>query len=231
MMRLCLFVLPLAIALGADEPKLIFRNPPFEVVTAAGIKPAREVMNQLIEMGHYLGTQLGKPELQSVFPIRIVVVKEKQAGEYPAALGLGRDAYTAAVAGASVSPVLMRAMATVLLQANAGRMPDMVENGLLGLISTLQATGPKITLGAPPAGAGRDLDWARMRLLAVSPDYAGKLRVMLSNLQRGIDLGPSCRNAFGKTLSEIEPEARPALTGSVETTLIFAPRPRPCASG
>ena len=216
MTRLCLPVLSLAIAFAADEPKLILKNPPFEVASSAGVKPARAVMTQLLQLRHYLGTQLGKQDPESVFPIRIVVVKDKQAGEYPAALTLGRDGWTAAVAGSTPSPALMRAVAVVLLESNAGRMPDMVENGLLNLVSTLHATGPRITLGEPPPGPSRDLDWARMRLLAASPDYAGKLRVMLSNLQRGIDLGPACRNAFGKTLAEIEPEARPALTGAVE---------------
>ncbi len=220
MMRLCLPVLSLALAYGADEPKLVLRNPPFEVASAAGVKPAREVMNQFLQLRWYLGSLLDKPDMASVFPIRIVVVKEKQAGEYPAALALGRNAYTAAVAGSSVSPALMRDVATVLLHSNAGRMPDIVENGLLALVSTLHGAGPRITLGEPPQGAARDLDWARMRLLAVNPDYAGKLRVMLVNLQHGIELGPSCRNAFGKNLADIEPEARAALSGSVEPAMV-----------
>lgn len=222
MMRLCLLVFSLALAsgYGAGEPRLILRNPPFEVASAAGVKPARQVMNQFLQLRWYLGSLLGNPGLEPAFPIRIVVVGEKQAGEYPAALTLGRDAYTAAIAGSSVPPALMRQVAALLLHSSTGRMPGIVENGLLALVSTLRARGPGITLGSPPAGAARDLDWARMRLLAVNADYAGKFRVMLANLQHGIELDISCRNAFGKTLAALDPDARAALTGPVETTEI-----------
>lgn len=211
MMRLWLLALPLAVAFAADEPALILRNPPFEVASAAGVKPARELMSQFLQLRWYLGSLLDKPEMGSVFPIRVVVFKGNRAGQYPAALRLGRDAYTAAVADSHAPPALMRQVAALLLRSNSGRMPDAVENGLLDLVSTLRANGPRVTIGAPPPGGGRNLDWARMRLLALNPDYAGKLRVLLVNLRHGIELGPSCRNAFGKTFDSFEAEAKLAL--------------------
>lgn len=214
MMRLWLLALPLALAFGAEEPALILRNPPFEVASAAGVKPARELMSQFLQLRWYLGSLLDKPAMEAVFPIRVIVFKSNRAGQYPAGLRLGRDAYTAAVAGSQAPPALMRQVAAVLLRSNAGRMPDAVENGLLDLVSTLGANGPRVTIGAPPPGEDRNLDWARMRLLATNPGYAGKLRVLLVNLQHGIELGLSCRNAFGKPFDSFDAEARPALAGT-----------------
>jgi len=62
-------------------------------------------------------------------------------------------------------------------------------------------------LGAPPPQAERNRNWARMHMLGVTPDYYGKLRTLVFNLERGVDPAPAYRNAFGKSPSVIDKEA------------------------
>ena len=59
-----------------------------------------------------------------------------------------------------------------------------------------------MTLGKPPAT--KDRDWARAHMLAVQPEFSGRIRVLLSNLGKGIDPEVSYRNAFEKTAEQIE---------------------------
>jgi hypothetical protein len=63
-----------------------------------------------------------------------------------------------------------------------------------------------ITVGAPPPSA--DLDWARIHLLVVDPDYFGKLRVLLFNLRKGSAEDPAYRNAFGKSFADVEAQVK-----------------------
>ena len=93
-----------------------------------------------------------------------------------------------------------------LLLAGQQRMPAGIEDGLAALFSTLEVNGTHVLLGKAVPAAERTQDWARMHLLATSPEYYGKLRVLLGNLRRGVDPQPAYRNAFGKTAEDIDRE-------------------------
>ena len=116
---------------------------------------------------------------------------------------MGRDSWIAQ--GTAVSPGWLRDCGRIFLDSNTGRMPRDVEEGLLALFSTLEIHGTRVTLGAPPPQPTPA--WARMHLLAVNPEYSGKLRVLLANLSQGMEEEPAYRNAFGKGPAEIAKEA------------------------
>ncbi|MBZ5617445.1 MAG: hypothetical protein LAQ69_01740, partial [Acidobacteriia bacterium] len=105
----------------------------------------------------------------------------------------------------------------LFLKSNTTQMPPAFEHGLVEFLSTFQVTGIRITVGAPPPQP--DLDWARVHLLVVDPEYFGKLRVLLYNLRKGVDEDPAFRNAFGKGRAEIEAQAKQHLAaGNFQTT-------------
>src|SRR5258708_19077228 len=96
-------------------------------------------------------------------------------------------------------------------------MPTAFEHGLVEFLSSYEVNGIRITVGAPPTQP--DLDWARIHLLVVDPEYFGKLRVLLYNLRKGVDEEPAYRNAFGKSRAEIEEQAKRHLAaGNFQTT-------------
>jgi len=213
-------LLCVALALTAQERWTAFRSGPFEVLTSGGEKQARDVLMTLEQFRHTFGAMLSKPDLQSLWPIRIVIRKASSPS-----IVMGRDAWIAQ--GVTVSPGWLRECGRILLDSNTGRMPRDVEEGLLTLFSTLDVQGTRVTLGAPPAQPTPA--WARMHLLAVNPEYSGKLRVLLANLQQGMEEEPAYRNAFGKGPAEIAREADVpgtiALSGrAIDPDFSFPPR-------
>jgi hypothetical protein len=85
-------------------------------------------------------------------------------------------------------------------------MPAAFEHGLVEFFSTFEVHGIHITVGAPPPQP--DLDWARVHLLVVAPEYFGKLRILLYNLRKGVEDDPAYLNAFGKSADEVEALAK-----------------------
>src|SRR5205085_11558893 len=103
------------------------------------------------------------------------------------------------------------------LQSNSAQMPPAFERGLVEFFSTFEVAGIRITAGTLPAKP--DLDWARIHLLVVDPEYFGKLRVLLYNLRKGVAEDPAYRNAFGKPAAEVEAHAKHHLAaGNFQTT-------------
>ena len=214
-------LLCVALALTAQERWTAFRSGPFEVLTTGGEKQARDALMTLEQFRHTFGTVLSKPDLQSLWPIRIVIRKATSPS-----IVMGRDSWIAQ--GAAVSPGWLGDCGRILLDSNTGRMPRDIEEGLLTLSSTLEVRGTRVTLGAPPPE--RTPAWARMHLLAVNPEYSGKLRVLLANLQQGMEEEPAYRNAFGKGPAEIAREADApgtiALSGrAIDPDFSFPARP------
>jgi len=93
------------------------------------------------------------------------------------------------------------------IDQNAGRMPDAIETALCDLLSTIKAQGPRVSIGTPlPAGelsGDRLRTWAKLQMLATNPDYTGKLRVYLNNMQGVGDEVLAARNAFGLTVAKL----------------------------
>ncbi len=217
---LALLLIPIA-ASGADR-WIEIRSGPFQVLSDSGDRQAREVMNLLEQVRYLLGTSMGVQDLKTLWPVRIVISKSVTA----AAPVWTRDTYTGAVpAGSTMTPECLREIVRILIESNAGRMPAGIESGLEDFYSTAQAAGPKVTLGTPPPPERRKLDWARIDLLQTDPNYAGRLRVMLYNVQRGGDLTPAMRNAFGKTPAQIDKQAEAMLASGNFQTTSFGARP------
>lgn len=179
------------------------RSGPFEIYTNGAEKETRQLLVRLEQVRHVMSTMLGKQDLVSLWPIRIVLDKTK--GVKAAPWALGRDAWISQLAASgAITPAWQREVARMLLESNARRMPPAWENGILDLLSTLDAAGPKVTLGAPPTT--RNPDWARVQYLATDALRAGRLRVLLNNLQNGGDEDVAYRNAFPETKTAIEGE-------------------------
>ena len=117
----------------------------------------------------------------------------------------------------------MRDLTRLFLESNTARMPAPIERGLEDLFSTIEVAGIRITLGKPIAQPNRD--WARVHLLATSTDYYGKLRVILSNLRRGVPPDAAYRNAVAKTPAEIDRETDAYLAARNFPTTQVSPRP------
>jgi hypothetical protein len=201
---LTLLFLPLLLA--AEEHWVLIRSGPFEVFSSAGDKAAREQMMQLEQFRQGVADVLGKQDLRLVWPVRVLIFKNaKQMPPGADTLAMGRDArMAAAVEGRLLTRQQMAAFAEILLQENTSRLPSEIEKGLCALFSTLQVNGTRLTLGAPVPPSERTRDWARMHLLTTDPSFAGRSRVMFSNLENIPDLDPAYRNAFEKSAVQIE---------------------------
>jgi hypothetical protein len=208
--------------LHAEDRWVKFASGPFELWTDANTRAAREDLVRFEEFRHALGQIVGEQDLQAPLPIRILVFKDSKNWTTPTPVIEGRDSYgivldEKTVPGAAIFAELTR----LFLNTNTTRMPAGFERGLVAFCSTLQVTGIRITAGAPPTGAAPDLDWARIHLLVVDPEYYGKLRVLLFNLRKGVDPDPAYRNAFGKSAAEIEAQAKAHLAaGNFQTTTL-----------
>ncbi|HEX8983878.1 MAG TPA: hypothetical protein VF767_00545 [Bryobacteraceae bacterium] len=216
-----LALLVLSAAAPAEERWTEARSGPFQVLSNAGERPARDTLNLLEQVRYEMGVALGKEDLKAIWPIRVVI--GKMAAVPPA---LMRDSYMGALtAGGPVPPGWLRGCVRLLLDSNAGRMPYGIEAGLVSFYSTAQAAGTKVTLGTPPPESERNLDWARVYLLVTDPAYAGRLKVLLFNLQRGADPEPAFRNAFSKSAAEVEKQAEAVLAAGRFETVTVGGRP------
>ncbi|HEX5229523.1 MAG TPA: hypothetical protein VFW44_17550 [Bryobacteraceae bacterium] len=204
----------------ADEHWIALRSGPFEAYSSVGEKPARETLMQLEQFRETLRVITGKDDMRLIWPVRVLISKVVPVNAKPFALG--RDARMAAVSESGrFSPEELKELARIFLHDNTGRLPDRIEQGIIELVSTIQLDGVRITLGAPVPPAERSPGWALMHLVTVKPDYAGRTRVMISNLEQTNDFDAACHNAFEKTGMQIDQEADAYLkAGTFPTTTI-----------
>ena len=223
-MRRLLVVALLPGLLMANDRWVKFVSGPFEMFTDAGGRTARETLVRLEEFRSALGELVGEQDLQTQLPIRIFVLKNTNGWTTATPVAEGRSTYVIVLdEKAILGPPIHTALTRLFLDSNTGRMPASFEHGLIEFFSTLQVTGIRITAGAPPPTP--DLDWARIHLLVVAPEYFGKLRVLLYNLRKGVDDEPAYRNAFGKPPADIEELARQHLAAGNFRTASLSSRP------
>lgn len=226
MRRAPALLLWLTISQASQERATVFQSGPFEVYSVSSDRTAREVLNKLEQFRYAFGTLLGKPEAQSIWPVRIRVVRQARSDAASSPLVFKRDHWESTVSSAGLmTDRFLYQLGSIFLEATAGPMPEWADRGLLTLLSTLEVDGTRIILGGPPPEAQRDRDWARMHMLAVQPEYSGKLRVLLANLQRGADPDPSFWNAFEKPRSEIERQVDAYLAAGQFETISVSGRP------
>jgi len=214
--RFCCVVLMAGWAAAADK-WVEYRIGPFHVISNAGDKAAREKLNQMEQLRYELGIELGKvgigkDGLVTMWPIDVVLFANQK--EYLAHapgkpfIDGGSATLSAWSADSPLPREWLRALARIFVDENSGRMPDAIETALCDLFSTIKVNFTKVSLGSPlPAGelsGDRLRAWAKMQMLATLPDYSGKLRVYLNNIQQIGDEGVAVRNAFGMTAAELE---------------------------
>ncbi len=195
---------------------------PFRVISDAGDKAARDRLDEMEQLRHVLGVLLGKDTmtvggpttdgLKTVWPIDVVLFANSKAYT-PHALSKAFIEGGSSMIGAWPSDVplsheMLRALTRMLIDENAGVMPDGVEVALCDVFSTIKTNGPRVSVGAKPPDnelpADRFREWAKMQMLVTLGDYSGKLRVYLNNLQGGGDLGLATRNAFDMTPAKLD---------------------------
>jgi Tfp pilus assembly protein PilF len=199
---LCLLLFPAILA--AESKWIQSRSGPVEIYSDAGNKIALEKLAFFEQYRFALGTLVGKPDLNAEPAIRILAMKNPTL---PAALAQGRDRVEIPIAAEKpFPPSVLRDCTKLLLDQNVTRLPVEIEKGLEDFFTTLEVKGAHVVWGDPPAPPERTRDWARIELLATKPDYYGKLKILLFNLQKGIDDDPAYRNAIGKSKKEFDAE-------------------------
>jgi hypothetical protein len=217
-----LFALPLVLA--AEDRWIKFTSGPYEVYTDAAARAGRETMVRFEEFRHAVGEIVGEQDLQTPQPVRILLFKNARGWTTPEPVAQGRDCYAIILEEkASIPPALYTALARLFLNSNTNRMPASFEHGLLEFFSTFDSKGVHITVGAPPPHP--DLDWARIHLLVVDPQYYGRIKVLLYNLRQGVDEDTAFRNAIGKSAAEIEAQAKQHLAAGDFQTGTISGRP------
>ena len=190
MLRRTLMLVLLALpALAADWVE--YRTGPFHVFSNAGDRSARERLTHLEQLRFVLGTMLGKPELNTLWPIHLVLFSnQKEYGPHalPQPLMPGGSATLAAWTDDVPLPRdLLRGVTQTLLNDNSGRMPREIETALADLFSTLDVNATRVRIGAPLAAGelnGERLrTWVKLQMLATQPEYSGRMRTYINNLQ------------------------------------------------
>ncbi|HEV2198288.1 MAG TPA: hypothetical protein VGR73_00595 [Bryobacteraceae bacterium] len=216
-------------AFGADWVE--YRSGPFHIFSDAGDRHGREALTELEQLRFVLGATLGGAsgatlgtrELTTIWPIDVVLFanqKEYAPHALPKPLIEGGSA-TLAAWSADVSKDtalphdLLRALTLLLIEDNAdersGRLPEEIETALADLMSTVRVNGTLVSVGAPLAQGEIDGDrlraWAKLQMVATQPEYAGKLRVYLNNLQQSGEEGSAVRNAYDTTAAKLNEQA------------------------
>lgn len=196
-----------------------YRAGPFHIFSNAGDRAARQRLNQLEQLRHVLGALLGKDgmsrtgtaqELTALWPIHLVLfARQREYAPYalPKTFVDGGGATLCAWAAdigkgdgkgdASLPLDVTRGVTQILVEDNAGRMPEEIETALADLLSTMEVTGTRVRVGGPLDLAGpRQRTWAKLQMMATQPAYTGKLRIYLNNLQNASDEDTASRNAF-----------------------------------
>jgi tetratricopeptide (TPR) repeat protein len=198
-----LYLLAFAHVSFAEDKWEECRSGPFEVWTNDSDKKARELLVRLEQIRHMLGVYLGRQDLESRWTIRVLLEKGKtQASDKWTD---GRNAWVSLLpSNAAPGQPWQRELVRMLVESNVKRIAGGWEDGLIELLSTLEAKGPMVTIGIPVPGAAPGRDWARVQMLATNPEYSSRLRVLMNNLQNGADENAAYRNSYGKTRAEIE---------------------------
>lgn len=210
----CAAAVVLAASASAAPTWTEISSGPFRVISDAGGRGPRLRLAELDQLRHTLGAYLGKDDLDLVWPLDLVLFANQN--EYmpsPQLLMETPDAVAAKwIANMPLPHDLLRAVTRQLIETNAQRMPEAIEQGLVDLMATVQIDKTnRVSLGTPPAAGElpepRMRAWAKLHMLATQDEFSGKVRVYLSNLQQGGDEDAASRNAFGMPLAALNQRA------------------------
>jgi hypothetical protein len=207
MLRASLLALLAVSAVAADWTE--YRVGPLRVVSNAGDGDARKQLVEMEQIRWVLAGMLGKDplrheELYLIWPITLVLFdsdRDRAAYALPTPFIEGGSGNLST----TPSPAWRSEMVRQLIESNAGRMPQEVETALADLFATVEVKTTRVAIGAPVAGltGARLREWARLHMLATQPEYAGRLRVYLKNLQGG-DPTLAAFNTYNVQAAELE---------------------------
>jgi hypothetical protein len=184
------------------------RSGPIELASDAPQRQSLITLGEAEQLRFVLGRLLGIDDLKADPKVRLIIFKDardaSQAGAIPApSLIEGRDRRALVmIAGQPLAAESIRQLTRMFIERNTGRLPPEFERGLESFLTTLQVDGAHVKWGAPPPNPDRD--WARIALLATSPEYGGRAGILLFNLQKGGSDTASYHNAFNKDKTTIE---------------------------
>lgn len=208
-MRRSVLVLAFPALLLAQTRWIETHSQNFQVYSQAPAKATRLTLGQLEQFRFALGYITGT-ELKLTPPLQVLVFRSpadlEAAGATPSLVDGRARPMLALSAGAAIPPAAFEQLSGRLLAANTARLPDAYAHGLEIFLSTLRVEGAKVIWGDPPPAAERTRDWARIHLLATTPDYTSRMRVFFFNLQRGIVPEVAWFNAYGRPAVEMERE-------------------------
>ena len=179
---------------------------PFYVDTDSDTGAARNTLTQLEQLRWVLGDLLESQNVQSVWPIRVMISNDlvkanpnRFGGEFVWENGQ----FVLVTTPAAHVPLFQ--VAGILLDVNTPRMPEDVESGLRQLFDTLEAHGSRVTWGGPPPHP--DLAWARMELFATKFEYQAGFHIFLAAIKNASTFATAERNAFGQDSKTIDQQA------------------------
>ena len=219
----CLAALPLA---GSAKDRWNELNiGPFYVATDGDVDNARDVLTQMEQTRWVLGGLLEDNNLNTVWPIRVLLTKNFERNEpvgfVPQSEAGLRGQHTLVLKPGEKVP--LGAVAGLLLDANTPPLPPEVESGLRQLFDTLEAHGSRVTWGGPPAHP--DLAYARMQLFATKFEYGASFHIFLTSLKNGGTMRAAESNAFGRPYAELESEAAERLKANQWEPVSVSGRP------
>jgi hypothetical protein len=211
------FVIALLASAASAADWTEYRMGPFRVISNAGDRPARERLTEMEQTRHVLAGMLGKADLQTVWPIVLVLFpnqKEYGPRALPQPFVPGGSSDLSAGAADTPQPDRLREdwrseIVRRLIADNAGLLSGVTVTALEDLFSTIEVNATRAKLGARPRSlpADRERAWANIQLFATNPEYAGRFRVYLGNLQQGNEESVAARNGFDLTLEELNRRA------------------------
>jgi hypothetical protein len=228
MLRVLLLIGLFTPLLAAEDRWVYLTSDGFQVFSEAGGRAGRTALVRLEQFRFALGKLVGKTDLKIDPPPQVYLFKTaREADVYGASepIQTGKEHLSILLASDTLTENFERRYAKLLIESNTDRMPGDLERGLITLFSTLDVTGIRITVGKPPAAQERNLDWARIHMLTVDPEYYGKLPVLFYNLQKGADDDPAYQNAFGKSKAQVDAEAARYLAAGQFRTVLLPSRP------
>ncbi|MFL6463536.1 MAG: hypothetical protein ACJ73N_03910 [Bryobacteraceae bacterium] len=224
---------------------------PFYVDTDGDVSTAREALTQLEQVRWVLGGLLENPNLQSTWPIRVILTKSETAkttGQFlpqnaAARNGHGELGFVKQPAPdgefAWQNPAVLHGqyllvtkpgtrlplfeIAGILLDSNTPRLPGEVESGLRQLLDTLEAKGSRVTWGGPPPHS--DINWARIQLFATKFEYSASFHIFLKSLASGGTFRAAEQNAFHQPSDSLEKEAAARLASANWQAVSVSGRP------
>src|ERR1700736_1297395 len=190
-----------------------YRMGPFRVISNAGDRAPRERLTQMEQTRHVLAGMLGKADLPTVWPIVLMLFpnqKEYGPRALPQPFVPGGSSDLSAWTADTPQPLDGRGeIVRRLIADNAGALSGVTVTALCDLFSTIEVNATRVKLGARPPSlpADRLRAWAKIQLLATNPEYAGRFRVYLGNLQQGSEESVAARNGFDLSLTDLNRRA------------------------